>query len=132
MTERKPRILIIDDDVLVRETVKIALIQADFEAATLEEPSGAEEEIRRSKPDLILLDIYMPDLDGLDLCRRLKADPATARIPVVILTGSRETIDVISGIQAGAFEYLAKPVDSELLIQKIRTVLKIESPRGKA
>ena len=127
MTEpkKKPKILIIDDDVLVRETVKIALAAADFDAVGLESPELAQTVIRQSKPDLILMDIYMPELGGLDLCRKLKADPETAKIPIVILTGSRETIDVMSGIYAGAFEYITKPVGGDVLINKIRSILKI-------
>ena len=126
MTEKKKfKILIIDDDVLVRETVKIALASADFEAVGLESPELAQTVIRQSKPDLILMDIYMPELGGLDLCRKLKADPETAKIPIVILTGSRETIDVMSGIDAGAFEYITKPVGGDVLINKIRSILKI-------
>jgi two-component system cell cycle response regulator len=123
--KRKFKILIIDDDVLVRETVKIALSQAKFETVTLEAPALAHVVVRKSRPDLILMDLYMPELNGLDLCRRLKADPETRRIPVIIFTGSNETVDVISGIEAGAFEYITKPVDGELLIEKIRGILKL-------
>lgn len=129
---KKPRVLVIDDDALLCETVKIAVSQAGFEGLSLEDLSDAHASIRESQPDLILMDIYMPDLDGLDLIRRIKADPGTARIPVVILSGSKETIDVMSGIQAGAFEYITKPVDGELLIEKIRSILKLRAARDDA
>ena len=125
--KRKPKVLIIDDDAIVRETVRIALGTGGFEAVTLESPALAHVVVRQSKPDLILMDLYMPELNGLDLCRRLKADPETKRIPVIIFTGSNDTVDVISGLDAGAFEYITKPVDGDLLIEKIRAILK---PKG--
>ena len=126
---KKPRVLVIDDDAIVRETVRIALGSGGFEALTLESPALAQTVVRQSKPDLILMDLYMPELNGLDLCRKLKSDPATKGIPVVLFTGSNETVDVISGIDAGAFEYITKPVDGELLIAKIRGVLKLGEAR---
>ena len=132
MTAKKRKILIIDDDDLVRETVKLALSQANYEVATLEAPSLALTVVKKSKPDLILMDLYMPELNGLDLCRKLKADPQTKAIPVVIFTGSRETMDVIGGIDAGAFEYIAKPVDGEVLLGKIRSILKHRPEGGDA
>ncbi len=119
------KILIIDDDVLVRESVRLSLKHEGFDAVTLESPVVADAVIRQTKPDLILMDLYMPDLNGLDLLRRLKADAELARIPVVIFTGSSETIDVLSGIQAGAFEYIAKPIDGRRLMEKIRQILKV-------
>jgi len=125
---KKPKVLIIDDDAIVRETVRIALGTGGFEAVTLESPALAHVVVRQSKPDLVIMDLYMPELNGLDLCRKLKADPETRRIPVIIFTGSNETVDVISGIEAGAFEYITKPVDGELLIEKIRGVLKHKAP----
>lgn len=126
--KKKYKILIIDDDVLIRETVKLALAHADFEPVALESPALAHTVVRKSKPDLILMDLYMPELNGLDLLRQLQADPATKRIPVIIFTGSTETVDVISGIEAGAYEYIAKPVDGTVLIDKIRKALKIAPP----
>src|SRR5579883_2929793 len=122
--KRKLKILIIDDDELIREVVKLALANADFEAVALESPSLAQTVVKQTKPDLILLDLYMPELNGLDLMRKLQSDPSTKKVPVIVFTGSNETVDVISAIQAGAYEYVAKPVDGGTLIDKIRKVLK--------
>lgn len=126
--KKKYKILIIDDDALIRETVKLALAHADFEPVALESPALAHTVVKRSKPDLVLMDLYMPELNGLDLLRQLRADPMTKSIPVIIFTGSTETIDVISGLDAGAFEYIAKPVDGTVLIDKICKALKIKKP----
>jgi DNA-binding response OmpR family regulator len=124
---KKLKILIIDDEPLIREVVKLALDHADFDAVALESPKLAMTVIKQSKPDLVLMDLYMPELNGLDLVRALQADAATKRIPVIVMTGSNETIDNISAIQAGAFEYVAKPISAQALIEKIRRVLRLEA-----
>jgi DNA-binding response OmpR family regulator len=124
---KKLKILIIDDEPLIREVVKLALDHADFDAVALESPKFAMTVIKQSKPDLVLMDLYMPELNGLDLVRALQADAATKRIPVIVMTGSNETIDNISAIQAGAFEYVAKPISAQALIEKIRKVLRLEA-----
>ena len=119
------KILIIDDDALVRETVSLALRHAGFDVSTLESPTLAQTVVRQGKPDLILLDLYMPELDGRELCRRLKEDPETKAIPVVVFTGSNETIDIVSGAAAGAFDYITKPIDPRALVAKISYLLDV-------
>ena len=126
--ERCKKVLIIDDEDLVRETEILALGHAGFEAEGLADSVLAFDAIKKSQPDLVLLDIYMPEVSGLELCRRLKADPETRAVPIVMFTGSNETIDVISGISAGAFEYITKPIDGEALIVKIRSLLSGPQP----
>jgi DNA-binding response OmpR family regulator len=121
--ERRKKVLIIDDEDLVRETVILALGHAGFEAEGLADSTQAFDHIKKGRPDLIILDLYMPEVSGFDLCRRLKAEPETKAIPIVMFTGSNETVDVISGISAGAFEYITKPIDGEALIFKIRSLL---------
>lgn len=129
---RKHKVLIIDDEVLIREVVKAALLHSNFEAATLESPSLAETVIRQSKPDLILMDLYMPELNGLELLRKLRQDPKTADIPVIIFSGSHSKVDVISGQHAGAYEYVTKPVDNQVLVEKIRKILHLEESKRHA
>jgi DNA-binding response OmpR family regulator len=121
--ERRKKVLIIDDEDLTRETVILALGHAGFEAEGLADSAPAFDHIKTGQPDLVLLDLYMPEVSGFELCRRLKADPETKAIPIVFLTGSREAVDVTSGIAAGAFEYITKPIGAEALIAKIRTLL---------
>ena len=117
------KILIVDDDVLIRETVGMALVQEGFEVSSLEGGAQVVDEVKRSKPDLVILDLYMPDINGLDVCRALKSDAATKTVPIMIFTGSNETIDVMSGIDAGAFEYITKPIDGRQLIAKIHSMI---------
>lgn len=119
----RPKILIIDDDHLVRETVRLALQHHGFDVATIESPEAARLVVRQSQPDAIIMDLYMPEKNGLELCRELKKDEKTKHIPVMIFTGSNETIDVLSGIEAGAFTYVTKPVDGRVLVEKLNEIL---------
>ena len=132
MSEKKKKVLVIDDEILIREVVKAALNHSNFEAITLESPNQADAVIRKTKPDLILMDLYMPELNGLELLRTLKKDPETARIPVIIFSGSQEREDVIGGQKAGVYEYVTKPVDNRVLIAKIRDVLRLQDRKGDA
>ncbi|MBI3551674.1 MAG: response regulator [Elusimicrobia bacterium] len=129
---KKYKVLVIDDEILIREVVKAALQHFDFEAVTLESPSLADTVIRKTKPDLIVMDLYMPELNGLQLLRKLKADPELEKIPVIIFTGSGERVDVLSGQQAGVYEYITKPVDHNVLIARIRKLLRLKERQGDA
>lgn len=126
---RKPKILVIDDEHVVRESVRVALAHAGYEVVTLEAPAAAHLVVRQSKPDAIIMDLYMPELHGIELCRKLKADPQTKDIPIMIFTGSTEPIDVVGGLDAGAFEYIGKPIDPRVLVDKIRQVLERKARR---
>src|ERR1044071_722143 len=105
------KILLVDDDALVRETVRLALRHGGYDVRVVEEPAKAPDLAKQDQPDLILMDLYMPNVDGLELCRRLKKEPKTAKIPVVLFTGSEEEIDKLSGKEAGAAAYVNKPID---------------------
>jgi DNA-binding response OmpR family regulator len=124
-------IMIVDDDLMIRETVKLSLEHEGFGAHVVEDPATALASIRAAKPDLILLDMYMGGVDGREIARGLKSDPATAKIPVVFFTGSNEPIDVVTGLDAGAIDYIAKPIDGEILVAKIRNILKLPAKKKK-
>ena len=118
------KIVIVDDDVLIRETVRLALDHAGYYVIAVGEPERALAVVRAEKPDLVIMDLYMPGTDGRVLIRSIKADPATAATPVILFSGSDEAIDVVSGLQSGAVEYLGKPIDGEVLLAKIKHILK--------
>ncbi len=118
------KIVIVDDDVLIRETVRLALDHAGFYVIAVGEPERALAVVRAEKPDLVIMDLYMPGSDGRELIRALKSDPEIARTPVILFSGSDEAIDVVSGLQSGAVEYLGKPIDGEILLAKIKHILK--------
>lgn len=120
---RKGKILVIDDEHVVRESVRVALTHAGYEVVTLEAPAAAHLVVRQTRPDAIIMDLYMPELGGIELCRKLKSDPQTQNIPILIFTGSTEPIDVVGGLDAGAFQYIGKPIDPRVLVEKIAGVL---------
>ncbi len=118
------KIVIVDDDVLIRETVRLALDHAGYYVIAVGDPERALAVVRAEKPDLVIMDLYMPGSDGRELIRSLKSDPSIAATPVILFSGSDEAIDVVSGLQSGAVEYLGKPIDGEILLSKIRHILK--------
>ncbi len=118
------KIVIVDDDVLIRETVRLALDHAGYYVIAVGEPERAVAVVTAEKPDLVIMDLYMPGSDGRELIRALKSNPETAATPVILFSGSDEAIDVVSGLQSGAVEYLGKPIDGEVLLAKIRHILK--------
>lgn len=120
----RTKIIIVDDDVLIRETLRLALDHAGYFVIAVGEPGRALATVRAEKPDLVIMDLYMPGFDGRELIRSMKSDPDIAATPVVLFTGSSEPIDVVSGLESGALEYLAKPIDGEVLISKIEHILK--------
>ena len=118
------KIIIVDDDVLIRETVRLALDHAGYYVIAVGEPERALAVIRAERPDLVIMDLYMPGSDGRDLIRALKSDPEIAKTPVILFSGSDEAIDVVSGLQSGAVEYVTKPIDGEVLLAKIKHILR--------
>ncbi|MDE1977627.1 MAG: response regulator [Elusimicrobia bacterium] len=121
----RKKVLIVDDDEMIRATLKIALDYAGFKSVDSGDAESACGLAEQSSPDVILLDLYMPGINGIEILKNLKAEKSTARIPVIIFTGSGEVKDVMEGINAGAFDYIVKPVDSKLLVEKIRKALKV-------
>ncbi len=119
------KILIVDDDPDISGAFTHILQMADYE--TLSAPTGQEclRIAKNEHPDLILLDVRLPDLNGLDVCRRIKADPELSRIVVIIITGSRiSKDDEAEGIEAGADAYLNKPVHLRTLLARVQSLLR--------
>jgi putative two-component system response regulator len=121
-----PLVLVVDDDAHVRPAIGGILEVYGFRFA---EAGDGEEGIRKAidlRPDLILLDVTMPGIDGFETCRRLKGEPLTARIPVVILTALHDRASRLKGLQAGADEFLGKPADSSELVVRMKNLLKVK------
>jgi class 3 adenylate cyclase len=121
-----PRILIVDDNENNR-AILVARLSAQGYSAT-EACDGVEalEAARKEAPDLILLDIAMPRMDGLEACRRLRSDPEAGFIPVILVTARADSKDVVAGLEAGADEYLTKPVDQQALVARVRSMLRVK------
>jgi len=129
----KPKILVVDDD---RNVVQIIAVNLQYEGMDVIEAYDGEEALAKTaakKPDLILLDIMMPGLDGLEVCRRLKSDARTADIPIIMLTAKTRDEDILAGWEAGADDYLTKPFNPLGLTQRVKIRLQergisIDSP----
>ncbi len=123
--EKTAKILLVDDDDLLREAVGAALRWAGMEVEAFEIPGeNFVEKAEAVDPDIILLDLYIRDFSGLDICRKLKQNLKTKDIPVILFTSSTEKIDRLAGVDAGAVEYVVKPIDVNILLAKIKSHLK--------
>lgn len=116
------KILAVDDEDSIRELLAVQLKKNGYEAVTAAD--GREALAKAQGTDLILLDVMMPELDGFEVCRRLKADPATCAIPIIMLTAKTEEIDKVLGLELGADDYLAKPFSMRELMARIKAVLR--------
>jgi len=122
-----PLILIVDDMPENLDIVEMRLAAQNYKVAKAVDGEDALEKTRSLTPDLILLDIMMPKLDGIEVTRRLKADAALPFIPIILLTAKADTKDVVTGLEAGANDYLTKPVDHGSLVARVRSMLRIKA-----
>lgn len=117
------RILVVDDTPSNIQTIAAILKENGYQISVAQNGAQALEVVARVKPALILLDVVMPVMDGLEVCRRLKADENFASIPIIFLTGKTETNDIIRGFEAGAVDYVAKPFNTRELLARVHTHL---------
>lgn len=120
------RILIVDDDLLVRETMRDYIEHIGYAVRDVGSAGEALVEIGKEAPDLILLDVRMPGITGIELCRQLKGDPQTHLIPVVLLTAERELDSRVAGLAAGADDYFTKPVHPRELGARLRSLIRLK------
>jgi two-component system phosphate regulon response regulator PhoB len=123
-TMPKRTVLIVDDEAAIRDMLCIALEAADFNVLDAENAQQAHAAIIDKQPDLVLLDWMMPGTTGLELLRRLKRDDLTAKIPVIMLTAKAEEDSKISGLDAGADDFIPKPFSPRELISRVKAVLR--------
>ncbi len=121
-----PLILIVDDNPANVEILQMRLLANGYEIITATNGQLGLDMAREMQPDLILLDIMMPKIDGLEVCRRLKADPDLPFMPIILVTAKAESKDVVAGLDAGGDEYLAKPVDHAALVARVQSMLRIK------
>ncbi|MCS7032512.1 MAG: response regulator transcription factor [Phycisphaerae bacterium] len=124
VSKNRKRILVVDDEKDLLELVRFNLERNGYEVITAADGNTALELAAKQSPDLIVLDLMLPGLDGTEVARRLKADAATASIPIVMLTAKSEETDVVVGLTLGADDYVTKPFSMKILLARLNTVLR--------
>ena len=126
-----PRILIVDDNETNRDILLTRLGTHGYDLVQAADGEEAIEVARKSLPDLILLDVMMPKLDGIEVTKRLKADQTLPFMPIILVTAKADTKDVVAGLDAGADEYLTKPVDQMALVARVKSMLRVKELHDK-
>jgi class 3 adenylate cyclase/CheY-like chemotaxis protein len=121
-----PRILVVDDMAANVHILQLRLAAQGYEVLTATDGEEALHTARQAQPDLILLDVMMPKVDGLEVCRRLRADPSFPFTPIIMVTAKADPKDVVAGLEAGGDEYLTKPVDQTALVARVKSMLRIK------
>ncbi len=118
------RVLIVDDDPDIQRLVSYNLTQAGFEVVTAETGRKALESVQKHPPDLIILDLMLPDVDGMEVCRTLRQHENSRRIPIVMLTARGEEIDRVIGFELGADDYVRKPFSPRELVLRVKSIFR--------
>jgi len=123
-----PRVTVIEDEAGIAEVLRYNLEKEGFRVDTRARGDEALEAIRADPPDLLLLDLMLPGMDGLELTRALKRDPATARVPILMLTARSDEVDRIVGLELGADDYVSKPFSPREVVLRVKAVLRRQQP----
>ncbi|UCG56924.1 MAG: response regulator [Phycisphaerales bacterium] len=126
MDAKTPVVLVVDDNQQNLELIQAYLEGLDCETVPAYDGLQALQIIRKNTPDLILLDVMMPKMSGFEVCRRLKSDPKTSDIPVIMVTALNEFGDIERGIDSGTDDFISKPVNKLELVTRVRTMLKLK------
>jgi two-component system phosphate regulon response regulator PhoB len=128
----KELILIVDDEPDILELMEFNLLRHGFSPVCVATGEDALKSIARQRPALVLLDLMLPGIDGLDVCRRLKGDPTTESIPIVMVSAKGEESDVVEGLELGADDYIVKPFSPRVLVARVKTALRRTDDAGDA
>src|SRR5882672_9403101 len=121
------RILVVDDNETNRDILEARLTANGYEVLHACDGEEALAMTTRHRPDLILLDIMMPKVDGIEVCRRIKADAELSFTPIILVTAKADSKDIVTGLDAGADEYLTKPIDQKALVARVKALLRLKA-----
>jgi len=124
--ETKPLVLVVDDNEQNLELILAYLEDVDCQTISAANGIEALDIVRKKLPDLVLLDVMMPKISGFEVCRRMKNDPQTADIPIIMVTALNELADIEKAINSGTDDFLSKPVNKWELITRVKTMLKLK------
>jgi len=122
------RVLIVEDERDIRDLVLFHLEREGFQVSSASSGEEALRQVRHASPDLVLLDLMLPAMGGLEVCRKLRQDPATAALPIVMLTAKGDEVDRVLGLELGADDYIVKPFSPKELLARVRAVLRRARP----
>ena len=120
----KEKILVVDDERNILELISYHLTKEGYSVTEMLEGDTVPQKAKALMPDLVVLDLMLPGIDGLEVCRLLKKDPQTQYIPVIILTAKGDEADIVSGLEVGADDYVTKPFSPKVLVARVRAVLR--------
>ncbi|MCE9592563.1 MAG: response regulator [Planctomycetes bacterium] len=121
---KREHIVVIEDEPDILEVVQYNLTREGYKVTTSQSGDDGLARVRRENPDLVLLDLMLPGIDGIEVCRRLQSDPVTATIPVIMVTAKGEESDVVTGLTLGADDYITKPFSPKELVARVKAVLR--------
>jgi phosphate regulon transcriptional regulator PhoB len=124
------KIVVIEDETDILEVIAYNLKREGYDVVTSTSGEDGLEKIERTKPNLVVLDLMLPEIDGIELCRKLKSDPVTQSIPVIMVTAKGEESDVVLGLGVGADDYVTKPFSPRELTARVKAVLRRAKSRG--
>jgi two-component system alkaline phosphatase synthesis response regulator PhoP len=124
MIKGLPKVLVVDDEQDILELIRHSLAKEGFEVHVAANGAQAIEQARKVKPEIIIMDVMMPVMDGMEACRQLKDNPDTKNIPVIFLTARSEEFAELAGFEAGADDYIAKPVRNRVLLSRVKSILR--------
>ena len=121
------RVLVVDDDAVIRRLIRVNFELEGFDVAEVADGEACLDAVRAAPPDVVILDVAMPQVDGLAVTRQLRADPATGGVKIVMVSARAQQADVRRGVEAGADAYLTKPFDPDVLIKTVRSLVETDA-----
>lgn len=124
-------VLVVDDEPMARTLLRLMLVRAGFEVVEAEDGYDALDKLKEGEPDVMILDVMMPGIDGFHVCETVRATPNTSELPIIMLSAKTDLASVDKGLRLGANKYLTKPISPEELTRQVRDVLQNSNSRLK-